>query len=122
MAGGGESCRVASTGSLVGGLGALSSMADLWTSNPNASRDKVAAMMRLTQHAEIQVLRRGIDLAWVAAAVATPDWTAPDPDPALMRSYKAITEFGARVLRVVHRPDGKDVLVVTAHFDRSARP
>ena len=79
-------------------------------------------MIRLTQHAEIQMLRRRIDLAWVAAAVATPDWTAPDSDPALMRSFKAITGFGDRVLRVVHRPDGNDVLVVTAHFDRNARP
>ena len=79
-------------------------------------------MIRLTQHAEIQLLRRAIDLAWAAAAIATPNWTAPDPDPALMRSFKAITGFGGRVLRVLHRPDGNDVLVVTAHFDRNARP
>ena len=79
-------------------------------------------MIRLTQHAEIQVLRRRIDLACIAATVAAPDWTAPDPDPALMRSFKAIAGFGGRVLRVVHRPDGKDVLIVTAHFNRNARP
>ena len=78
-------------------------------------------MVRLPQHAEPQVLRRRIDLAWVAAAISAPDWTTPDPDPALMRSFKAISGFGGRVLRV-HRPDGNDVLVVTACFDRSARP
>ena len=79
-------------------------------------------MIRLTQHAEIQLLCRGIDLAWVEAVIATPDWTTPDPDPALMRSFKATTELGGRVLRVVHRPDGNDVLVVTALFGRNARP
>ena len=79
-------------------------------------------MIRLTQHAETQVLRRRIDLAWIEATGVTPDRRAPDSDPALMRSFKAITGFGGRVSRVVHRPDGNDVLIVTAHFDRNARP
>ena len=47
----------------------------------------------------------------------------PDPrDPTLTRSFKAIPNFGHRVLRVVHRPDGDDILVITAHLDRGASP
>jgi hypothetical protein len=51
-----------------------------------------------------------------------------DPtDPASSRSFKAIPAFANRVLRVVHRPDGDnipgdDVFVVTAHWDRGAKP
>lgn len=78
-------------------------------------------MIRLTQHAETELPRRGLRREWIEAALAAPDWTAPDPDPTLTRSYKGIAEFGGRVLRVVHRRDGDDVLVVTAHFDRDAR-
>ncbi len=78
-------------------------------------------VIRLTQHADTELPRRGLRRDWIEAAIAAPDWTASDPDPTLTRSYKAIAEFGGRVLRVVHRPDGDDVLVVMAHFDRGAR-
>ena len=88
---------------------------------PNA-QEAIRVAIRLTQHAETQVLRQRIDPAWVTTAITEPDWTAPDPDPVLMRSFKAIAGFGGRVLRVVYRPNGSDVLVVTVHFDRSARP
>lgn len=79
-------------------------------------------MLRLTEHAERELRRRAIALAWVEAAIASPDWTVSDPrDPGLTQSFKAIQAFGDRVLRVVHRPDGDDMLVITAHFDRGAR-
>jgi hypothetical protein len=78
-------------------------------------------MIKLTQHAHTETARRGIRLAWIEAALTTPDRIMQDPDPTLTRSYKAITQFGGRVLRVVHRPDGNDILIVTAHFDRGAR-
>ena len=65
---------------------------------------------------------RGIAVEWVAATVAQPDHRQIDPgDPTLTRSLKAIDAMGGRVLRVVHRPDGDDMLVVTAFFDRGAR-
>ena len=65
---------------------------------------------------------RGIRLAYIEATLAAPEKVTPDlKDRALTRSFKAIPEFGNRVLRVVHRPDGADVLVVTAHWDRGAR-
>ena len=46
----------------------------------------------------------------------------PDPrHPDRIRSYKAIAEHGGRVLRVVHRPEGDDILIITVHFDRRSR-
>ncbi len=79
-------------------------------------------LIRLSEHTREQLaLRPEIRLEWIDATVSGPDWTSPDPDPMLMRPYKAIAAFGGRVLRVVHRPVGTEVLVVTAHFDRGAR-
>ena len=61
-------------------------------------------------------------LSYIEAALISPDRVAQDAtDPALSRSYKVIHEFGSRVLRVVHRRDGDDIFVVTAHWDRGAR-
>ncbi len=79
-------------------------------------------MIRLMQHVVTAMHRRGLLLDWIEAAILAPDWTAPDPDPVLTRSYKASAAHGGRVLRVVHRLDGDDILVMTAHFDRSAHP
>lgn len=80
-------------------------------------------MLKLTAHAARMIEARGIDLAWVEAAVAKPDRHGPDPaNAALTRSFLAIAAAGGRVLRVVHRPDGADVVVITAFLDRGARP
>ena len=79
-------------------------------------------MIRLSKHAQEAIDRRQIDPAWVEAAVNSPDRVEPDPrHPERTRAYKAIAAFGDRVLRVVHRPDGDDILVITAHFDRGAK-
>jgi hypothetical protein len=77
--------------------------------------------MIVTRHLARRLVERKIAIGWVQAAITTPDWTSRDPDPTLTRSYKSIAEFGGRVLRVVHRPDGDDVVAVTAVFDRGAR-
>jgi hypothetical protein len=79
-------------------------------------------MIRRTKHAEEAIEKRKIALDWIERAIAMPDFTGPDPsDPALTRSYKAIDEAGGRILRVVHRPDTDDIVIVTVHFDRDAR-
>lgn len=76
-----------------------------------------------TRHAEEKIADRKLDRAWVEAAITQPDRTEPDPnDPALTRSYLAIPALGGRVLRVVHRQEGDDIVVVTVHFDRGAKP
>lgn len=80
-------------------------------------------MIQLTLHAQARILRRSLPLAWIEATVSAPDRSTPDPDdPAVTRSFKSIEEAGGRVLRVVHRMDGVDILVITAYFDRGARP
>ena len=79
-------------------------------------------MIRLTKHAREAVDVRNISLAWIEATVSSPDFVETDPrHPERTRSYKAIAEFGGRVSRVVHRPEGDDILVITVHFDRGAR-
>ena len=79
-------------------------------------------MIRLSRHAQEAVEKRGLELAWIEAVIAKPNRTEPDPRyPGRTRSFGAIPECGGRVLRVVHRPDGADILVITAHFDRRAR-
>jgi hypothetical protein len=58
----------------------------------------------------------------IEAVLAAPDRTTVDPtDPGLTRSFKPIPAFANRVLRVVHRQDGDDTFVVTAHWDRGAK-
>ena len=79
-------------------------------------------MLKLSKHTADEMNGRGILLSYIEAALTSPDRAVPDPtDPALRRSYKVIPEFGNRVLRVVHRPDGDDIFVVTAHWDRGAK-
>jgi len=79
-------------------------------------------MIRFTKHAQEAISVRDIAVNWIETAVGAPDWIEPDPrHPDRTRSYKAIVEFGARVLRVVHRPEGDDIVIITVHFDRGAR-
>jgi len=79
-------------------------------------------MIRFTKHALEAISVRDIAIDWIEAAVSAPDWIEPDPrHPHRTRSYKAIAEYGARVLRVVHRPEGDDIVIITVHFDRGAR-
>ena len=78
-------------------------------------------MITLSKHIAEELDERGIRLAYIEAAVAAPDRLTDDPtDRTLRRSFKAIPEFGSRILRVVHRPDNGDTFVVTAHWDRGA--
>lgn len=80
-------------------------------------------MVRLSAHAAARLAQRGIARDWVEAAILSPERQAPDPsDPRLIRAYRAIEAAGNRILRVVFRPDGEDILVITAFFDRDADP
>lgn len=80
-------------------------------------------MVRLSAHIQREMQGRGITQAYIEEVLANPTYTAPDPtDPTLTRSLGPIPAFGNRMLRVVHRPDGSDVFVVTATWDRGATP
>ena len=79
-------------------------------------------MVRLSNHAQREMPGRGITAAYVEAVLAAPAYTTPDAtDPTLTRSFGRIAAFGNRVLRVVHRPDGDDIFVVTVTWDRGAK-
>ena len=78
-------------------------------------------MIKLSVHTERRIIERNLSAGWIEATISAPDWTAQDADAALTQSFKSIAEFGGRILKVVHRPDGADILVVTAYFDRGAK-
>lgn len=76
----------------------------------------------LSVHAAEGLAVRKLHLEWLERTIQFPERTGPDPrDHTLIRSYRAIPEAGGRMLRVVHRAAGPDILVVTAFFDRGAR-
>ena len=78
-------------------------------------------IVKLSIHTQREMARRGITTAYIEAVLASPAYTTPDrTDPTLTRSFGPIAAFGNRMLRVVHRPDGNDVFVVTATWDRGA--
>ena len=65
---------------------------------------------------------RAIVESWVEATIEQPECKEPDPhDSALTRAWRRIPEHGGRVLRVVFRHGGSDIVVVSAVFDRGAR-
>ena len=75
-----------------------------------------------TQHAEDMLHERGIDRAWVEAAVRDPETLEPDPQrPGVFRAYRRIPERGDRVLRVVYTATGDSLRVLTVFFDRKRR-
>ena len=79
-------------------------------------------MIRLTKHATEAMEVRNIPFEWVERTLRFPDWTVLDPRQAgLTRAFKAIPEFDGRYLRVVFRPEGADIVVITVHPDRSAK-
>jgi Domain of unknown function (DUF4258) len=78
--------------------------------------------VRLSIHTQREMAARGITATYIEAVLASPTYTTPDPtDPTLTRSFGPIQAHGNRMLRVVHRPDGNDVFVITATWDRGAK-
>lgn len=77
--------------------------------------------LHFTDHAENTLRERGIQREWVAAALAEPDWTAPDPKADRTRAFRAIPDAGGKILRVVYSKAGSEFWVVTVFFDRDAK-
>src|SRR3954447_26300082 len=72
-----------------------------------------------TAHARHRMTLRAITEAWVAATSEQPELTSRDPrDPALTRAWRRIPKHDGRVLRVVFRRDGSDIVMVSTVFDR----
>jgi hypothetical protein len=80
-------------------------------------------MVKLTVHAMLRCSSTDSLFRGSKRPLPPPDWTAPDPrEEGVPRSFKAIPKRGGRVMRVAHRPDGADVLVPSAFFDKGAKP
>jgi len=76
----------------------------------------------LSQHTLREMGGRRITRAYIEAVLAGPAYTTPDAkDPTLVRAFGPIAAFSGRMLRVVYRPQGDDIFVVTATWDRGAR-
>lgn len=78
--------------------------------------------LSLTAHARLTIQERGLALEWVERAIESPDRIEADPSgPDIWRSFKLIPEAGNRIIRVVHRREGANILVITAFLDRGAK-
>jgi hypothetical protein len=79
------------------------------------------SMIKISPHAEKQIVDRSIEAAWVEATRAAPDLTEPDPIAGRTRLFRSIPEFGGRVLRVViESKEGAESEAVTVRFHRAA--
>ena len=79
-------------------------------------------MLILTKHAHDKIAFHGLNPAWIEATITNPEHTDRDPrDASLTRAWRRFPELGGRILRVVFRPAGTDIVVVTVTFDRGAR-
>jgi hypothetical protein len=80
-----------------------------------------ARVVTLSRHARLRLVERGIEIAWVAAVVARPLWTAAEPaDPTVIRCFGTVAGRGGRVLRVAVRDGADGALVVPVMWDWNA--
>ncbi len=77
-------------------------------------------MIVLTDHALDMLAERGVALDWVVDTISAPDRVQAQPGKTY--SFRAISAAGGKTLKVVHRRAGDDILVITVHFDRNAKP
>ncbi len=76
----------------------------------------------LTDHANVALTERSLDLAWVERTARMPEWSEPEPtDPTLERRFRDVPERDGRILRVVCGEDDATIVIVTAFLDRRAR-
>jgi hypothetical protein len=74
-----------------------------------------------TQHARDAMDERKIDLAWIERAVRMPEWTIVDSRrPGVERRFRAIPEYGDRVLRAACYETEHEIRILTVFFDRDA--
>jgi uncharacterized DUF497 family protein len=92
------------------------------TLNSPRGEDVAIKRLTLTAHARIRMRDRQLSEAWVELTVRQPDWIEPDPhDEAVERRFRAINEFGGRILRVACVETQTNIRVISVMFDRNAR-
>ncbi|WP_376738698.1 DUF4258 domain-containing protein [Rhodopseudomonas sp. B29] len=75
-----------------------------------------------TVHARDAVRERELDVTWVERTVWEPTWSQPDPNgKGVERRFRAIPEFGGRILRVACLETADEMRILTVFFDRKAR-
>ncbi len=78
--------------------------------------------LRFTRHAEDAIAERELDDDWIEKTVREPEWSRPDPRRAgVERRFRAIPEFGDRILRVACIETADEIRILTVFFDRDAR-
>jgi uncharacterized DUF497 family protein len=76
----------------------------------------------LTAHAKLRLHGRHIDPKWIEETALHPDWAEAEPrDPSVERRFRAIPEFGGRILRVACVETNTNIRVISVMFDRNAR-
>jgi uncharacterized DUF497 family protein len=76
----------------------------------------------LTAHARIRLRDRRIDPEWIEETIFDPDWIEAEPkEPAVERRFRAIPQFGGRILRVACVETNSNIRVISVMFDRNAR-
>ena len=82
----------------------------------------MAKTLVLTAHARVRLRSRQLNVEWVEDTARAPDWTEPEPDePNVERRFRAIEQFGGRILRVVCVETETTIRVISVMFDRNAR-
>jgi hypothetical protein len=78
--------------------------------------------LRFTRHVEDAILEREVERTWIEKTAREPEWFHPDPRrPDVERRFRAIPEFGGRVLRVACLETATEIRILTVFFDRDAR-
>ena len=76
----------------------------------------------LTEHARQRMRVRLIHQTWVTGTALAPEWIEPEPRHAgAERRFRAIPEFGGRILRVVCLETDDTIRIITMTWDRGAR-
>lgn len=76
----------------------------------------------LSEHAEITIRERKIDLEWIERTLASPGRVEADrEDPNARHALAVIPENGDRVLRVIYNHTKNPPHLVTVYFDRTQK-
>jgi len=78
--------------------------------------------LRFTRHASDAIAERKLHSDWIDMTARQPEWSHPDPHHnGVERRFRAIPEFGGRVLRIACIETAHEIRILTVFFDRDAR-
>lgn len=78
--------------------------------------------IHITEHAAAAIAERKLLLRWIEEAVQKPEWTEPDLQwPDVERRFRAVPEYGNRILRAACLETPTETRIITAFFDRKAK-